>query len=103
MWQEGTIDIPVKKEAEKEYIAVHYTLKVYDEPSKFGINHGKISKLQLKQNGKIVANYDRGWDIHPTTKETELALCILLNRHIKEISIMTTMKYAASGEQRRNS
>lgn len=63
MWQEGTIGIPVKKEAEKEYIAVHYTLKVYDEPSKFGINHGKISKLQLKQNGKIVANYDRGWDI----------------------------------------
>ena len=52
MWQEGTIGIPVKKEAEKEYIAVHYTLKVYDEPSKFGINHGKISKLQLKQNGK---------------------------------------------------
>ena len=73
--------IPVKKEAEKEYIAVHYTLKVYDEPSKFGINHGKISKLQLKQNGKIVANYDRGWDIHPTTKEAEMALCILLTRH----------------------
>lgn len=81
MWQEGTIGIPVKKEAEKEYIAVHYTLKVYDEPSKFGINHGKISKLQLKQNGKIVANYDRGWDIHPTTKEAEMALCILLTRH----------------------
>lgn len=81
MWLEGTIGIPVKKEAEKEYIAVHYTLKVYDEPSKFGINHGKISKLQLKQNGKIVANYDRGWDIHPTTKEAEMALCILLTRH----------------------
>ena len=81
MWQEGTIGIPVKKEAEKEYIAVRYTLKVYDEPSKFGINHGKISKLQLKQNGKIVANYDRGWDIHPTTKEAEIALCILLNQH----------------------
>lgn len=29
----------------------------------------------------IVANYDRGWDICPTTKEAELALCILLNRH----------------------
>ena len=81
MWQEGTIGIPVKKEAEKEYIAVHYALKVYDEPSEFGINNGKISKLQLTQNGEIIANYDRGWDIHPTTKEAELALCILLNRH----------------------
>lgn len=81
MWQEGTIGIPVTKTVEKEYIAVHYTIKVFDEPSKFGINHGKISKLQLKQNGEIIASYDRGWDIHPTTKETELALCILLNRH----------------------
>lgn len=81
MWQEGTIGIPVEKEVEKEYIAVHYTIKVFDKPSEFGINHGKISKLQLKQDGEIVANYDRGWDIHPTTKEAELALCILLNRH----------------------
>ena len=81
MWKEGTIGIPVKKVTEKEYIAVHYTLKVYDESSKFGINHGKISKLELKQDGKIVANYDRGWDIYPTTKEAEMALCILLNRH----------------------
>lgn len=81
MWKEGTIGIPVKKVTEKEYIAVHYTLKVYDESSKFGINHGKISKLELKQDDKIVANYDRGWDIYPTTKEDEMALCILLNRH----------------------
>lgn len=81
MWKEGTIGIPGEKEVKKEYIAVHYSIKVYDEPSKFGINHGKISKLQLKQNGEIVANYDRGWDIRPTTKEAEIALCILLNQH----------------------
>lgn len=81
MWKEGTIGIPGEKEVKKEYIAAHYSIKVYDEPSKFGINHGKISKLQLKQNGEIVANYDRGWDIRPTTKEAEIALCILLNQH----------------------
>lgn len=81
MWLEGTIGIPKNKTAGKEYIAVHYFVKVYDEPSKFGINHGKISKLELKQDGEIVANYDRGWDIHPTTKEAEIALCILLNQH----------------------
>ena len=74
MWLEGTIGIPKNKTAGKEYIAVHYFVKVYDEPSKFGINHGKISKLELKQD-------DRGWNIHPTTKEAEIALCILLNQH----------------------
>lgn len=81
MWLEGTIGIPANKATEKEYIAVHYSIKVYDEPSKFGINHGKISKLELKQDGKIVVNYDRGWDIRPTTKEAEIALCILLDQH----------------------
>ncbi|MGO5549663.1 DUF7678 domain-containing protein [Lachnospiraceae bacterium LCP19S3_B12] len=81
MWLEGTIGIPANKAIGKAYIAVHYSIKVYDEPSKFGINHGKISKLQLKQDGEIVANYDRGWDIRPATKEAEIALCILLNQH----------------------
>ena len=81
MWQEGTIGIPVDKATGKSYITIHYALKVYDEPSEFGINHGKISKLESRQDGEIVANYDRGWDICPTTKEAELALCILLNRH----------------------
>ena len=81
MWLEGTIGIPEDKTAGKKYMTVHYVVKVYDEPSKFGINNGKISKLQLKQNGEIVANYDRDWDIHPATKEAEIALCILLNQH----------------------
>ena len=63
------------------FLTVHYTIKLFGEPSEFGINHGKISKLELRQDGEIVANYDRGWDICPTTKEAELALCILLNRH----------------------
>jgi hypothetical protein len=27
------------------------------------------------------SNYDRGWDIEPTCKEAELALCILLNNY----------------------
>ena len=81
MWLEGTIGIPEDKTAGKKYMTVHYVVKVYDEPSKFGINNGKISKLQLKQDGEVVAKYDRGWDIRPTTKEAEIALCILLNQH----------------------
>ena len=30
-------------------------------------------------DGEWIANYDRGWDIEPTCKEANLALCILLN------------------------
>ena len=62
MWKEGTIGIPQK---DGGYKAVHYWIKVYEEGSQFGINGGKISKLMLKLNGEVIANYDRGWDIEP--------------------------------------
>lgn len=78
MWKEGTIGIPQK---DGGYKAVHYWIKVYEEGSQFGINGGKISKLMLKLDGEIIANYDRGWDVEPTTEEANLALCILLNEH----------------------
>ena len=29
----------------------------------------------------IVCNYDRGWDVEPTCREAEMALCILLNNY----------------------
>ena len=78
MWKEGTIGIP--KEG-KNYKVVHYWIKVYEEGSQFGINGGKILKLTLKLDGEVIANYDRGWDIEPTTEDANLALCILLNEH----------------------
>ena len=79
MWKEGTIGISEKS---GKCNAVHYWVKVYEEPSEeYGINGGKISKLSLKMDGEWIANYDRGWDIKPTCKEAELALCILLTEH----------------------
>lgn len=75
MWREGTIGVPGK---DGRYIAVKYQAKVYDEPSMFGINEGRISKLRLQQNGKEVYNYDRGLDLPPQTPEAEIALAILL-------------------------
>lgn len=78
MWREGTIGIPNK---DGGYKAVHYSVKVYEEGSQYGINGWKISKLTLKMDGVIIANYDRGWDIEPTCEEANLALCILLNEH----------------------
>ena len=65
MWSEGVIGIPDAKDKEK-YTKCHYWVKHYDEPSE---TYG------------IVCNYDRGWDIHPTCKEAEMALCILLDNH----------------------
>jgi hypothetical protein len=79
MWKEGNIGISTK---DGEYKKVKYWVKRFDEPSEdYGINGGKISKLSLKMDGKWITNYDRGWDIKPTCKEAEMALCILLNEH----------------------
>ena len=40
---------------------------------------GRISKLMLKRDGKIVCNYDRGWDVEPIDENTQLALELLLH------------------------
>jgi hypothetical protein len=46
------------------------------------INEGRISKLTIKINGKITANYDRGWDIEPAGDlPTQMAYCILLENY----------------------
>ena len=71
MWKEGEL---------KVYDNIfHYWMKVYEGPSAFGINGGKVSKLMLKRNGKIVCNYDRGWDVKPADPDTELAVELLLH------------------------
>ena len=71
MWKEVSL---------KVYNSIfHYWLKVYDDGSQFGIDGGKVSKLMLKRNGEIVANYDRGWDTKPADPDTQLAVDILLH------------------------
>jgi hypothetical protein len=47
---------------------------VYGEGSDYGIDEGRISKLMLKRDGKIVCNYDRGWDVRPRDPDTKQAL-----------------------------
>ena len=71
MWAEGTILIGGK--------GYRYWVKHYARRSQYGINGGKISKLMLKRNGKIVCNYDRGWDVKPADPDTELAVELLLH------------------------
>ena len=76
MWSEGVIGIPASVAGEPT--AVHYWVKHDKNPSKYGINNGRISKLTLKIDDEIVCNYDRGWDIKPTCAAAEAALEILL-------------------------
>lgn len=78
MWKEGTIGIPKE---DGGYTACKYWLKHFDEPSIHGIDKGRISKLMLKINGGVVCNFDRGWDIRPTSEEAEKALAILLHEY----------------------
>ena len=71
MWETVKIDVSGKK-----YTAY---IKQYDEGSQYGIDGGRISKLQLKdENGRTVVNYDRGWDIRPETIQEEAAVETIL-------------------------
>ena len=71
MWRKGTLVI--KKQL------LTYCAKVYDEGSEYGINEGRISKLEVRQDNKLLLNYDRGWDIEPDCELAEIALAMLLD------------------------
>lgn len=74
MWSEGSIKV-------KDSI-IHYWVKHFEEPSEdWGIDGGRISKLSLKQDGEWVANYDRGWDLEPTTEAAQIAAAILMKEY----------------------
>jgi len=59
----------------------NYSVKHFEEGSEFGINGGRISKLEIRRNGKTVVNYDRGWDIHPKEAETNNLYMAILNEY----------------------
>jgi len=48
---------------------IKFYAKVFDTGSEYGIKNGRISKLDIRQDGKIIVNYDRGWDVRPKTPE----------------------------------
>lgn len=67
MWSFGTIN------------GYEYQVKTYDEGSdEFGIEGGKISKLFVMKDGKMVISYDREWGKKPTTKEAKQILADIL-------------------------
>lgn len=46
-----------------------FFVKHFKNGSEYGINGGKISKLEIRKVA-MVANYDRGWDMEPQDAET---------------------------------
>ncbi|MDO4571660.1 MAG: hypothetical protein Q4D38_14860 [Planctomycetia bacterium] len=53
----------------------------FDEPSRFGINEGRISKLGIRNTScQTVAHYDRGWDLRPQTTATKALLRAILDK-----------------------
>ena len=73
MWTEGTIQVGTS--------IFHYWEKHYEEPSTFGYEEGRASKISLRRNGKTVFNFDRGMYIPPEDEETKTALAILLKQY----------------------
>lgn len=76
-WKKGRIVLPLKNGGEAEY---RYEAVVFDEGSKYGINGGRVSKLYMCDEGnKCLCNYDRGWDIEPSTEEVRYAVDYIVN------------------------
>ncbi len=55
-----------------------YWVKHYEEGSEFGINGGRICKLQINRDGRTVVSYERGWDIEPKSDEDKVFFSKLL-------------------------
>jgi len=73
MWEKGTLEI--------EGETVKYELKHYDEPSGYGIEGGRISKMELRVGSKMTLRYDRGWDIEPEDETSQMAYAALIHQY----------------------
>lgn len=69
MWSNGKID------------GYEYSVKHFENGSEFGIDEGRISKIEIRKDGKILVNYDRGWDIEPKDAAVKAVLFKLLERY----------------------
>lgn len=73
MWSERVFSI----NGESYYAEI----KHFEQPSEFGINGGKISKLRVAtdENRNTVAAYDRGWFVKPSDEDSKQAVRQILS------------------------
>ena len=71
----GTVDVGGNR--------YYYEVKVFEEPSQFGIDKGNISKLYVKRlnDGDVVAHYDRGWDMEPINADAKEVVEIIKKKY----------------------
>lgn len=82
MWEEGRFEI--------DDIAFRYQAKVFELPSRHGINNGRISKLEIIPENdtlvwsysNVIVGYDRAWWRRPETELHEKALDYVLNLYL---------------------
>ena len=72
MWSQGVLNFNGR--------AYRYCVKHYEEPSIFGYNEGKASKIWISRDDIEVFNYDRGDDVPCTDADTEAVLQMLLDK-----------------------
>ena len=66
-WSRGTLQTAA--DGSKKPVSVDYRVKHYGKGSDWGIDGGKISKLEMRVDGKAVALYDRGWARRPDAND----------------------------------
>ena len=55
--------------------------KHFEEGSQYGINEGRISKLEIRKDGKILYNYDRGLDFDSLDKDGKAVYSEILKKY----------------------
>ncbi|HRR78321.1 MAG TPA: hypothetical protein P5191_16195 [Ruminococcus sp.] len=73
MWTQGVINYNGK--------AYRYSIKHFEEPSVFGYEEGRASKIWIQRDGIEVFNFDRGDDVPCADKDTEAVLQMLLDKY----------------------
>ena len=73
MWSKGIIEI--------DGTEISYEVKHFEEGSDFGIDGGRISKLECRVNGETILHYERGWNKKPKTEMAKKAYEILKKKY----------------------
>ena len=69
MWEMGEIEVRGTK--------VKYWVKHFEDVSMFGIDGGRISKMECRIENERILSYERGWEMKPRTAIAKLAFATL--------------------------
>lgn len=67
----------------REINGYNFFFKQYETGSEYGINGGRVSKLEIRKHGraKTEASYDRGWELEPETNAVKTAFKTFLKMY----------------------